>query len=116
MKLKFQCGSSDVIIKLIAMTIIKKFEPDEPRKGFSKKYTILVIVSLFVLMLVQIWASNNVVTYGEKFEKLSSITKTLSLENQVLENEIAKQQSINRVASRSAELGFSEPESIQYIR
>lgn len=98
------------------MTIIKNFEVEEPNKSFSKKYIGLVVGSLFALMLVQIWASNNVVTYGEKFEKLSSIAKTLSLENQLLENEIAKHESLNRVASKSGELGFSEPESIQYIR
>lgn len=98
------------------MTIIKKFEPDQPKKGFSKKYIALSLICLFVLMLIEIWISNNVVTYGEKFEKLSSLQKTLSLENQILENEIAKKESLNNIASRSAELGFSEPQSIQYIR
>lgn len=98
------------------MTIIKKFEPEQPKKGFSKKYIILVIVCLFALMLIEIWASNNVVTYGEKFEKLSLLSKTLNLENQILENEIAKNQSLSSIASKSAELGFSEPQSIQYIR
>lgn len=98
------------------MTIIKKFEPDQPKKGFSKKYIALSLTCLFVLMLIEIWISNNVVTYGEKFEKLSSLQKTLGLENQILENEIAKKESLNNIASRSAELGFSEPQSIQYIR
>lgn len=98
------------------MTIIKKFEPAEPKKGFSKKYAGLVAICLFALMLVEIWTSNNVVTYGEKLEKLSSLAKTLSLENQILENEIAGRQSLSSIASKSAELGFSEPESIQYIR
>ncbi len=98
------------------MTIIKKFEPIDSKKGFSKKYLSLVVACLFMLMLVEIWVSNNVVTYGEKFEKLSTISKTLSLENQILENEIAKFKSLNNIASKSAELGFLEPQSIQYIR
>ncbi len=98
------------------MTIIKKFEPEEPNKGLSKRYLSLGLLVLFILMLTQVWASNNVVTYGEKLEKLSVLTRTLSLENQILENEIAKQESLNNIASKSAELGFSEPESIQYIR
>lgn len=98
------------------MTIIKKFETTEPKKGFSKRYISLGVACLFVLMLVEIWAGNNVVAYGEKFEKLSLIAKTLNLENQILENEIAKHESLNSVASKSAELGFSEPQSIQYIR
>lgn len=98
------------------MTIIKKFEPAEQKKGFSKKYICLVVAGLFVLMLAEIWASNNVVEYGGKLEKLSTLSKTLSTENQLLEAEIAEDQSLNHVASRSAELGFSSPESIQYIR
>lgn len=81
-----------------------------------KKHIIFVVVGLFVLMLIEIWTSNNVVTYGEKLERLSVLSKTLDLENQILENEIAKRQSLNSVASKSAELGFSAPESIQYIR
>lgn len=98
------------------MTIIKTFEPDTVKRGFSKKYLGLVAVSLFILMLTQIWTNNNVVTYGEKLEKLSTLANTLSLENQILENEIAKQRALYNIASKSAQLGFSEPESIQYIR
>lgn len=98
------------------MTIIKKFEPENTKKGFSKKYIGLVAGCLFALMLLEIWVSNNVVTYGEKLQKLSLLEITLNLENQILENEIASVGSLNFVASKSAELGFSEPESIQYIR
>lgn len=98
------------------MTIIKKFEPAGIKKGFSKKYICLVLAGLFVLMVAEIWASNSVVEYGEKLEKLSRLSKTLSTENQLLETEIAYGKSLNSVASRSAELGFSPPESIQYIR
>lgn len=98
------------------MTIIKKFKPEEPKKGFSKRYIALGACCLLVLILTQIWAGNNIVAYGEKFEKLSSIAKTLNLENQILENEIAKQESLSNIASKSAEFGFSQPQSIQYIR
>lgn len=98
------------------MTIIKKFEPEEQKRGFSKKIVSLIVVFIFALTLVEIWVSNTVVTYGEKFEKLSSIRETISLENQILENEIAKHTSLGSISSRSAQLGFSRPESIQYIR
>lgn len=98
------------------MTIIKTFEPDEQKSKFPKKYIALIVFTLFVLTVIEIWASNIVVTYGEKFEKLSSLEKALNLENQILGNEIAKYTSLNSVASKSAELGFSKIESIQYIR
>lgn len=98
------------------MTIVKTFEPVEQNKKFSKKYIVLVAAGLFMLVLMEIWANNNVVTYGQKLEKMSSLTKAISLENQVLENQIAVRGAMRNVASKSAELGFSEPESIQYIR
>lgn len=97
------------------MTIIKKFEPEQQKSGFSKKY-ILVIIFLFGLTLVEIWTNNTVVIYGEKFGKLSELAKQLDLENQILENQIAKHTSLNSIASKSAQLGFTPPESIQYIR
>lgn len=98
------------------MTIIKKFETTEQKKVFSKKYILLATISFLMLMLIEIWASNNVVAYGEQLEQLSMIAKKLSMDNQLIENEIAKEQSMDNIASKSAELGFSQAESIQYIR
>lgn len=98
------------------MTIIKKFEPEVVKSGFPKKYGVLSILILFMLAVIEIWASNTVVTYGEGYESLSKLSKSVSMENQVLENEIAKHTSLNNIASKSAQLGFSKSESIQYIR
>lgn len=98
------------------MTIIKKFEPELPQKGIPKKLAAYIAVCLLVLTLVQIWVSNTVVSYGEKFEELSLLEQTLKMENQILENEIAKRTSLTNLATKSAELGFYKLESIQYIR
>ncbi len=98
------------------MTIIKKFEPEEQKKKFPKKYVILIVGVLFILTLTQIWVSNVVIVYGEKFEKLALLQKSLLMENQVLENEIAKDASLINISSKSAELGFSNQQSIEYIR
>ena len=56
------------------------------------------------------------VSYGEKFNKLSALEEALKTENQILENEIANESSLKNLSSKSAELGFSKVESIQYIR
>ena len=98
------------------MTIIKKFEPEEQKSKYPKKYIYLAIFTLFILVLTEIWASNTVVTYGGKFESLSRVSKILLVENQILENKIAKDTSLISIASKSATLGFSKSESIQYIR
>lgn len=98
------------------MTIIKKFEPEEYKKKFPKKYFYLSALGLFMLVIVEIWASNGAVAFGEKFEKLSNLERNLKMENQILRNEIAKKTSLSTIASKSAELGFSSEQSIQYIR
>lgn len=97
------------------MTIIKKFEPEEKRK-FSKKYVAFIGFGLIFLIVLEIWVQNNLVLYGERFEKMSKLERMLKMENQILENEVAKIGSLQNLASKSAELGFLKPEKIQYIR
>ena len=98
------------------MTIIKKFEPVEEKRKFSKKYAFFIGFSLIFLIVLEIWVENNLVLYGEKIERMSQMETVLKIENQILENEIATQSSLQNLASKSAELGFSKPEKIQYIR
>lgn len=97
------------------MKNIKKFDP-ETQKKFPKRYTILTIVGLFTLTIIEIYASNTVVAYSEKYEKLSVLEKNLRMENKILENEIAKNSSLISIASKSAQLGFSNSLSVEYIR
>ena len=98
------------------MTIIKKFEPIKDHKKISKKYILFFSICLILLIVLEIWVQNSMVLYGEKFEKISQLEKILKVENQILENEIAKQSSLHSLASKSAELGFLKPEHMQYIR
>ena len=98
------------------MTIIKKFDTEEINQKFPKKYIFLITASLLTLIIVQIWTNNTSVTFGEKFEQLSKLAQILKMENQILRNEIARESSLEVVASKSAKLGFSKAESIQYIR
>ncbi len=98
------------------MTIIKKFETIEEKNKIHKKYIVLTIISLFTLILIEIWVSNTVIAYGDKYEKLSVLEKNLRMENQILENQISENSSLKTIASKSAELGFSTLQGIQYIR
>ena len=98
------------------MTIIKKFEPEQPKSRINKKFVVLIFISLLSLTLIEIWVTNIGAAYGEKFEKLTAAENNLLLENQILENQIAQGASLNNIASKSASLGFSTTASIQYIR
>lgn len=105
------------------MTIIKTFEIEDKKKcsssllhRLSRSYIFAAAASLFVLIVIEIWASNTAIAYGEKYDKLSALQRNLKMENQILENEIATRSSLSSIASKSAELGFAQSKSIQYIR
>ena len=98
------------------MTIIKTFDTEEVKSKFPKKYLGLALMGLISLTLIEIWASNTVVAFGEKYDKLSVLGKSLKIENRVLENEISSLSSLKTIASKSSELGFSPITNIQYIR
>lgn len=84
--------------------------------SFSKKFIFLAAAGLTILIIVQIWASNTAVIYGEKFDAVSALQQSLYMENQILENEIAKRASLSNIASKSAMLGFFKLVDVQYIR
>lgn len=98
------------------MTIIKKFEPEEKKKKNSKKIIAPTVFCLAVLVLVEIWVNNTLVTYGDKLQNISNLENALKMENQILQNIVAKHTALTDLASESAKLGFSKVEKIQYIR
>lgn len=100
------------------MTIIKTFELEDQKtdqKWKTKKLGVLIGLFLVFLVILEIWANNTLITYGEKFEKISVLQTTLQLENQVLENRIAKESALNNIATVSSTLGLASPKSIQYL-
>ena len=102
------------------MTIIKKFDTGNLSKTtphvFSKKIISLISIGIFVLVVLEVWANNTVVTYGDKLESVTVLQKTLQTDNQILENEIAKKAALTNIASESAMFGFSKTEKLEYIR
>lgn len=101
------------------MTIIKKFEPEKEDKAASwhqKRIIISVILVLTLLIIPEIWISHSLATYGDKLKDIENLQSSLSLENQVLENEVSSLSAINKIASSSGALGLIAPKDIQYIR
>lgn len=104
------------------MTIIKKFDTSSVNKSkfafpvFSKKFICLAVTSIFALVVLEVWANNTVVTYGNKLETITALQQSLQMENQILENEIAKKATLTSIATQSAMLGFIRSEKLEYIR
>lgn len=98
------------------MSDLKKIELEERKSSWrSKKALILSGLILTVLAVLQIWAQNTLVSYGEKFDKLNQYKASLEIENQILENEIAEAISLDKVATASSLLGLSVAKDIQYL-
>lgn len=98
------------------MTIIHKFEPEKEEKKNFPKITVIFIVVLTILGILEIWVSHTLASYGQKFESMEKLKTTLSLENKILENEIAKLSTLSEIATQSASLGLGRAREIQYIR
>ncbi len=82
----------------------------------SKKIIIFISFFLLVLVVIEIWVSHTTVSLGEQMNDIENLRQNLNLENQLLENEIASAAAITRIASQSADIGFTAPKIIQYIR
>ncbi len=101
------------------MTIIKEFEPETKIKKNSwvtKKLTASMGFFLISLVIAEIWVANSMANFGEKFDNIKTLEKNLAQDNQILENEISTQASLQSIASSSAALGLQTPKSVKYIR
>ncbi len=99
------------------MTIIKKFEVvDQPKRKISKKIYIPLGICLTALIVMEIWINNMMISYSDKLQNISTLERALKMENQILENQVARYSSLYNLATESAKLGFSWGEKIQYIR
>lgn len=96
---------------------IHKIDQSEGKTFFRiKRITILVTSFLGTLVILNIWVSHSLASFGEKFEEIESLQKVFIRENQMLENEIASSSSLVSIASQSASVGLNKLKNVQYIR
>lgn len=98
------------------MTIVKNFDTEIVKHKIPKKYLVIFGLCFSILILLEVWAINTMISFGKKFDEMVALEHALETENQVLENEIAQTSALSVVATRAAELGFLKAQSIQYIR
>ncbi len=99
------------------MTITKKLEIEEENIFLkSKRLTVFVVIGLVSLIVMEIWVSHTTAIFGVKFKELQDLQGKLTLENQILEDQIASASALKNIASSSAELGLAPPSDIQYIK
>ena len=76
--------------------------------GIQKKYLLFAVLIILPLVLLEIWSVNRLATLGTEINKLENTSSALKLENQVLENGIAKRSSLQQVEAESIKLGFQK--------
>lgn len=75
---------------------------------------IAACIFLFVA-IIEIWAVNRLSTFGEKLSLIEQQKQELTLENQTLENEIAKRSSLSEVQKYATAFGFEDKSKVSYL-
>lgn len=88
----------------------------ETKSLLRKKILLFVAILIVSLTVVEIWTMNRLSTYGERISKLEQAKKSLVLENQILENQIAKESSLKSIDAQSKALGFFRVGKVEYIK
>lgn len=71
---------------------------------------------LLVLLILEIWIMNRASIYGNKLGELQLIKANLTIENQLLENQITQNSSLKTIEEKAQSLGFTNIKSLDYIR
>lgn len=88
---------------------MKKIELEEKRER-KKRFTLLtalIIGMLFLLAFAQLLLSNHLASFGKELVALRNVEKALTVDNERLEKDIAKESSIATISQKAHELSFS---------
>jgi hypothetical protein len=75
--------------------------------------TLFVILSLGVIL--QIWVMNRMATFGEQLTGIEQTKSELTMENQILENQIAQASSLQTIKFYASNLGFRSISKVTYV-
>lgn len=94
------------------MRLLKIFESGTI---FRRKILIFLVLLIFLISIIEIWVVNRLSTYGEQINKLSQTKTSLTLENQILKNQISQKGSLQEIGQKAAGLGYEKIKNVEYI-
>lgn len=95
------------------MKRIRQEEENRPQRKIAKFIKIGAVL-FFVVLMLEIWMTNRLSTYGSKIEEMKEAQAKLTLENQVLENQVAQKSSLLSLESKAGQLGFNSIKNPEY--
>jgi cell division protein FtsL len=110
-EIALQRPASHFPLQEIRTNMLKRFNT-----GIQKKYFIFAILICLPLVILEIWSVNRLATLGSQINSLESTAAALRLENQVLDDQIAKRSSISRIESEAQLLGFQKVKTISSVK
>lgn len=96
---------------MIHTQLLQKIEQSD----LKKRILLIIFILIIPAMLLEIWSVNRLATLGSKISSLEQAKVSLTLDNQVLEDEIAKKASLNQIENESQQLGFQKIKSVTYL-
>ncbi len=82
----------------------------------GKKIVIFLVVLMVFAAVLEIWVVNRLATFGSQINKLEKNKSALTLQNQILKNQIAQDSSLKVIETKARVLGFEPIKNIQYIK
>lgn len=94
--------------------IIKNTKPKKPKSFFRSIVTVLLI-SILSITLARVVVANILATSGQQLAAANQKVEILSEENQKIENEISKLESLSRVEILAKKKGFVKTKNVQVL-
>jgi hypothetical protein len=91
--------------------ILQKIE----QQDLKKRIFLIIFILIIPAVVLEIWSVNRLATLGSKINTLEQTKAALTLENQVLENQIAQKSSLAEIEDSSKQLGFQKIKSVTYL-
>lgn len=95
--------------------LLQQEENNRPHKRIVN-YAKFGVAILFLVLVLEIWMMNRLSTFGDKINQLKVNKASLILENQVLENRIARKVSLLNIESKASQQGLQSVKNIEYIK
>lgn len=80
-----------------------------------KRILISLVIALLTLIILEIWSVNRLATFGADLSKIEQARQDLTIENQILEDQIAKASSLQEVSKDAQVIGFGNFSNFSYL-
>lgn len=96
---------------------MKRLQEDIENKPNKKifRFIKLGVVLLVAICVLEIWISNRLATYGSKVAQMKNEEAKITLQNQLLEDQIAQDSSLLSISKEAAQLGFNSISNLEYF-